>query len=185
MDPSRIDKPEIQSRSGSTASSAREVDPALKSRFLKAFEQSTPVKERVKQNQSVPLYTLLAMSGAQVKGNAALPMQTPPKSEANAELAALLQRACSAMYVGERSATDQRIMLSLDPVLAGASAEIVRNGSSLRIRLLAQTPDAYQTMAAQLRGLIRLVPDREDWQVDLQVIDRDEPRGVDALSRPG
>ena len=185
MDSSRINKPVAANRTGATASSAREADPALKSRFLKAFEQGAPVKERMKQNESVPLYTLLAMSGSHVKGGAPAPTQTPAKNEASSELATLLQRACSAMYVGERSATDQRVILSLDPVLAGASAEIVRSGSSLRIKLLAQTPDAYQAMSAQLGGLIRLVPDREDWQVDLQVIEPDEPPRTRGLTRPG
>ncbi len=63
-------------------------------------------------------------------------------------------------------------MLSLDPVLAGAAAEIVRNGTSVRIKLLAQNENAYRTMSEQRFSLMRVLPDDENRQLEVEVVER-------------
>lgn len=181
MDQTRINKTAVPTSTQSTHASSREAEPALKSRFLRAMEQRAPIKERASQNQSVPLYMLL--SGAQPRPTAAPQAQASPKSEANADLVALLERACSAMYVNERSSSEQRVVLSLDPVLAGAAAEIVRNGTSVRIKLLAQNENAYRTMSEQRFSLMRVLPDTDDRQLEVEVIDVERPRTVGLMSR--
>jgi hypothetical protein len=181
MDQSRINKTAVPTSTQSTQALPRESDPALKSRFLRAMEQRSPIKERSSQNQGVPLYTLL--SSAQPRATAAPQAQASPKNEANAELVALLERACSAMYVNERAGTEQRVVLSLDPVLAGAAAEIVRNGTSVRIKLLAQNENAYRTMSEQRFSLMRVLPDDENRQLEVEVVEVDRPPGGGLMSR--
>lgn len=183
MDQSRVGKTAQPASTQSAQGSAREADPVLKSRFLRAMEQRAPTKERSTQNQGVPLYMML--SSAQARSTTAPQAQASAKNEANAELVALLERACSAMYVNERSTTEQRVVLSLDPVLAGASAEIVRNGTSLRIRLLARNEQAYRSMSEQRFSLMRVLPDDEDRQLEVEVVEADRPRGGGLMSRAG
>lgn len=181
MDQSRINKTAVPTSTQSPQGASREADPALKSRFLRAMEQRAPIKERSKQNESVPLYMLL--NGAQARPSAAPQAQASPNSKANADLVALLERACSAMYVNDRSATEQRVVLSLDPVLAGAAAEIVRNGTSVRIKLLAQNENAYRTMSEQRLSLMRVLPDDEDRQFEVEVVGVDRPPSGGLMSR--
>jgi hypothetical protein len=181
MDQSRINKTALPASTQLTQGSSREAEPALKSRFLRAMEQRAPTKERSSQNQSVPLYMLL--SGAQARPTAAPQAQASSKNEANAELVALLERACSAMYVNERSGTEQRVVLSLDPVLAGAAAEIVRNGTSVRIKLLAQNENAYRTMSEQRFSLMRVLPDDPNRQLEVEVVGVDRPPAGRLMSR--
>jgi hypothetical protein len=181
MDQSRINKTAAPTSTPSTQGSSREADPALKSRFLRAMEQRAPTKERSTKDQSVPLYMML--SGAQARPTAAPQAQASPKSEANADLVALLERACSAMYVNERSSTEQRVVLSLDPVLAGAAAEIVRNGTSVRIRLLAQNENAHRTMSEQRLSLMRVLPDDENRQFEVEVVGVDRPPSGGLMAR--
>lgn len=180
MDSSRINK---AAAPASKPASSRDADPVLKSRFLRAMDQRAPIKERSSQNQGVPLHMLL--NGAQARLAAAPKAQASAKSEANADLAALLERACSAMYVNDRSSTEQRVVLSLDPVLAGAAAEIVRNGTSLRIKLLARNENAYRTMSEQRSSLMRVLPDADDRHVEVEVVEVDRPPGSGLMSRAG
>lgn len=175
MDQSRVSRAAVPASTQSTQGTVREAEPGLKSRFLRAMEQRAPTKDRSAQNQGVPLYML--MTGAQANPAAAPQAQEAPKSEANADLVALLERACSAMYVNDRSATEQRVVLSLDPVLAGATAEIVRNGTSLRIKLLAQNADAYRSMSEHRSSLMRVLPDDENRRLEVEVVEVDRPRG--------
>ncbi len=182
MDQSRVGRTAVPASTQAAQRTQREADPALKSRFLRALEQRAPTKERASQNQSVPLYMLLT-GGAHARPATAAQTQASPKSEANADLVALLERACSAMYVNERSATEQRVVLSLDPVLAGASAEIVRNGTSLRIKLLAKNEHAYRSMSEQRFSLMRVLPDDPNRQLELEVVDVDRPRGGGLAAR--
>ena len=181
MDQSRINKTAVPASTQSTQAASREADPVLKSRFLRAMEQRAPIKERSSQNQSVPLYMLL--NGAQARLATAPQAQASPKSEANADLVALLERACSAMYVNDRSAAEQRVVLSLDPVLAGAAAEIVRNGTSLRIKLFAQNENAYRTMSEQRFSLMRVLPDADDRQIEVEVVGVERPPSGGLMSR--
>lgn len=75
-----------------------------------------------------------------------------PPSE---ELTALLERWCADMYVGERSrAANPRLLLQLDGPLAGVSAEIVREGASLRVRLRTRSMEAYERMQARRAALV-------------------------------
>lgn len=170
MDQSRINNPAMRAEPQSTAAPARQVEPTVKSRFLSALEQRSPTKERPTQNTGVPVHTLLAIVGSQTSATAPPPAASAPRDLASTELSALLDRACSSMYVSDRSAKDQCVVLSLDPVLAGASAEIVRSGASLRIRLLAQTEDAYRAMSRQ-RDLLLETLSHDGRPLDIQVVD--------------
>jgi len=76
------------------------------------------------------------------------------QAQSSAEIVTLLERACSALYVGERDIRTQRILLMLDHVLPGAAAEIVREGAHLTIRLYARTEAALRLMTSQRASLL-------------------------------
>jgi hypothetical protein len=79
--------------------------------------------------------------------------QPPPKQasgpDAKTELADMLERLCSAMYVGERSSNRDRVIVALDHVIPGAAAEIVRDGMHLTIRLHARTDASHRIMSSR------------------------------------
>lgn len=89
---------------------------------------------------------------------------------ANAELAQMLERMCSALYVGDKSAGTQRVVMALDHVLPGAAAEIVREGVHLSIRLHARTGEAYRSMASQRDALMRSLGSSGERRVEVSVV---------------
>lgn len=147
----------LQSQPGK-ALPAKNAD-AVQARFLRAFE-SPPE----------PLYAALA-GGVWQRSAIATPAvaPAPPPTQANGELTAMLERVCSAMYVGDKSVTTQRVVLALDHVLPGAAAEIVREGVHLSIRLHARTEHSYRLMSSQREALLRAVS-AGDKQVDVLVV---------------
>lgn len=132
---------------------------AVQARFLRAFE-SPPE----------PLYAAFA-GGVWQQPAITTPVVAPAQSptHANGELAAMLERVCSAMYVGDKSVTTQRVVLALDHVLPGAAAEVVREGVHLTIRLHARTEHSYRLMSSQREALLRAVS-AGDKQVDVLVV---------------
>jgi hypothetical protein len=184
MDHSKISRTAASTQTQTTPPT-RQAGPALKSRFLSALEQGAAKKERAPRSSGVPAYTLLAMSGSQAKPTAAAPMHRPPTADMNAELSALLERACSAMYVSDRSTSGQRVVLSLDPVLAGAAAEIVRDGAHLRIKLLARTEAAYRSMSSQRHSLIKALGIGTDQSLQIEVLDVHRSRGGSSMAADG
>ena len=81
--------------------------------------------------------------------------QEQQRRPASEELTALLERLCADMYVGERSrASHPRLLLQLDGQLAGVSAEIVREGAFLRVRLRTRSMEAYERMQARRAALV-------------------------------
>lgn len=132
---------------------------AVQARFLRAME-------------SPPEHPYAALAGGAWQRPAiATPVVTPapPPTPANSELAAMLERICSAMYVGDKSVTTQRVVLALDHVLPGAAAEIVREGVHLSIRLHARTEYSYRLMSSQREALLRAMS-AGDQQVDVLVV---------------
>lgn len=99
----------------------------------------------------------------------ASPVFSASASESNTELVCLLERACSAMYVGEKNVKSQRIVLMLDHVLAGVAAEIVRDGVHLTIRLYARTHTALRLMSSQRASLVAALGS-SDKNVDVTVV---------------
>ena len=98
------------------------------------------------------------------------PLATTAEPEPSAELTALLERVCSAMYVSERSVASQRIVLALDHALPGAAAEIVREGVHLTIRLHARTDSSYRLMSLQREALSRTLGSDRRNNVDVIVV---------------
>jgi hypothetical protein len=86
----------------------------------------------------------------------------------------MLERMCSALYVGEKSVGTQRVVMALDHVLPGAAAEIVREGVHLSIRLHARTEEAYRSMASQRDALIRALNGDGEGRIDVSVVHGDE-----------
>jgi hypothetical protein len=90
------------------------------------------------------------------------------------DLTQMLERMCSALYVGEKSVGTQRLVMALDHVLPGAAAEIVREGVHLSIRLHARTEESYRSMSLQRDALIRALSSDGDRRVDVSVVHGDE-----------
>jgi hypothetical protein len=89
------------------------------------------------------------------------------------ELTQMLERMCSALYVGEQSAGTQRVVMALDHVLPGAAAEIVREGVHLSIRLHARTEESYRSMASQRDALMRALSVNGERRVEVSIVHGD------------
>ena len=92
------------------------------------------------------------------------------RSASGGELTQMLERMCSALYVGEKSVGTQRIVMALDHVLPGAAAEIVREGVHLSIRLHARTEESYRSMSSQREALARALSGDGERHVDVSII---------------
>lgn len=97
-----------------------------------------------------------------------------PAKASGAELTQMLERMCSALYVGEKSVGTQRVVMGLDHVLPGAAAEIVREGVHLSIRLHARSEEAYRSMTSQREALMHALSGDGDRRVDVSVVHGDE-----------
>jgi hypothetical protein len=97
-----------------------------------------------------------------------------PRGASVGELTQMLERMCSALYVGDKSVGTQRLVMALDHVLPGAAAEIVREGVHLSIRLQARTDESYRSMSAQRDQLIRALSGDGNRRVDVSVVHGDE-----------
>ena len=86
------------------------------------------------------------------------------------ELHGLLERLCSGVYVGDRSSSQQRVLLTLEGALHGAAAEIVRDGVRLIIRLHASNELALRTMLTQRQALEQALHEHELPQVSIEII---------------
>lgn len=136
---------------------SRPGDPLLQSRFRRALQEPTP-------SHAFHPRAAGALSGD--TGHAL----SDSRSESSTELVTLLERACSALYVGEKSIKCQRIVLMLDHVLPGAAAEIVREGAHLTVRLYARTQTALQLMTSQRASLLAAMGSSH-LSVDVVVVD--------------
>lgn len=94
---------------------------------------------------------------------------TNSRTAFNGELTQMLERMCSALYVGEKSVGTQRVVMALDHVLPGAAAEIVREGVHLSIRLHARTEASYRSMASQRDALMRALSSNGERRVEVSV----------------
>jgi hypothetical protein len=96
------------------------------------------------------------------------------RTATNAELTQMLERMCSALYVGEQSVGTQRVVMALDHVLPGAAAEIVREGVHLSIRLHARTEESFRSMSSQRDALMRALSSNGERRVEVSVVHGDE-----------
>ena len=97
-----------------------------------------------------------------------------PQTIANNDIADLLQRLCSAVYVGEESSpVSSRMMLALDAALPGAAVEFIRDGAFLQIRLLARNDSTFRLMSTRRDSLHATVADATRLNVTVEVV-RDE-----------
>ena len=102
------------------------------------------------------------------------PSHAPFRSTAVAqdEIAELLRRFCSALFVGDPStASGKHVWLALDSALAGAAAEFIRDGAVLRVNLHARNASTLRLMTAQRDSLHRALADATDLSVQVAVID--------------
>jgi hypothetical protein len=97
-----------------------------------------------------------------------------PSSASSGELTQMLERMCSALYVGEKSVGIQRVVMALDHVLPGAAAEIVREGVHLSIRLRARNEESFRSMSLQRDALVGCLSSCGDRRVEVSVIHDDE-----------
>jgi hypothetical protein len=108
------------------------------------------------------------------------PVSTPARAMAasrtasSGELTQMLERMCSALYVGEPSIGSQRVVMALDHVLPGAAAEIVREGAHLSIRLHARTEESYRSMASQRDALMRALSSNAERRIEVSVVHGDD-----------
>lgn len=134
----------------------RHGDKSLESRFLRALHE--------------PPVSLPAAASALPSSIASQPVAAEPPARSSAEITALLERVCSALYVGNETARSQRVVLALDHVLPGAAAEIVREGLRLTVRLHARTHEASRIMSSQRDGLCAALAARCEGCVDVLVV---------------
>jgi hypothetical protein len=99
--------------------------------------------------------------------------QHAPRIQAD-DLTQMLERMCSALYVGEKSVGTQRVVMALDHVLPGAAAEIVREGVHLSIRLHARTDESFRSMSLQRDVLVRALNGDGTRRIDVSVVHGDE-----------
>lgn len=86
---------------------------------------------------------------------------TPLLQSPDPELTSLVERFCSEIYVAECSRTLQpRLLLTLQGALPGASAEIVREGAFLRVRLRAGSAETYDRMQSHRDSLVDALTDQ-------------------------
>jgi hypothetical protein len=97
-----------------------------------------------------------------------------PRGPGGAELTQMLERMCSALYVGDKSVGTQRVVMALDHVMPGAAAEIVREGVHLSIRLHARSEESYRSMSSQRDALIRALNSSGESRVEVTVVQGDE-----------
>ena len=95
---------------------------------------------------------------------------TAQRGAGGAELTQMLERMCSALYVGDQSVGTQRVVMALDHVLAGAAAEILRDGVHLSVRLHARTEDSFRNMSSQRDALIRALSGNGERRVEVDVV---------------
>ena len=119
-------------------------------------------------------------TGAVARDVASEPAKEQAPRASGGELTQMLERMCSALYVGDKSASTQRLVMALDHVLPGAAAEIVREGAHLSIRLHARTEESYRSMSTQRDALIRALSGDGARSVAVSVIHGDERRFGDA-----
>lgn len=135
---------------------------------------SGPVKEQIR-GRIDPAEVAISNS---VWSQFATPMQSRETTAARGaptdDLTQMLERMCSALYVGDKSVDTQRLVMALDHVLPGAAAEIVREGVHLSIRLHARTEESYRSMSSQRDALIRALSSDGDRRVDVSVVHGDE-----------
>jgi hypothetical protein len=87
------------------------------------------------------------------------------------ELTSLVERFCSQMYVGETShASQSRLLLTLQGALPGASAEIVREGAFLRVRLRAASDEIFRRMESRRQTLVDALTQHGSYGVTVEVI---------------
>ena len=99
------------------------------------------------------------------------PVAAAPASD---DVSELLQRLCSAIYVGEQSSVaGSRMVLALDAALPGASVEFIREGAFLQVRLRARNDTTFRLMSTQRDSLHTALGDVTRLNVTVDVI-RDE-----------
>lgn len=151
----------------SQATPRRNAESMLQSRFLMALH--APKKAAADDVQpGVPDTAWRPLVTSELPGTQLL--STTAEPEPSAELTALLERVCSAMYVSEKSVANQRVVLGLDHVLPGAAAELLREGAHLTIRLHARTDSSYRLMSQQREALFRALGGDRRLHVDVVVV---------------
>lgn len=87
--------------------------------------------------------------------DAAASRQPAPPQPPDHELTTLVERLCAEVYVGETSrASESRALLALQGALPGASAEIVREGAFVRVRLRAANDQSLERMQSRRHLLV-------------------------------
>jgi hypothetical protein len=112
------------------------------------------------------------MSAAPMPLNEA-PNGPPLQHSSDPELASLLERFSSQVYVAEGSRTSQpRVLLTLQGESPGASAaaEVIREGAFLRVRLRAGTAATYERMQSRLELLRTALAEQGRSNVIVEVV---------------
>jgi hypothetical protein len=102
-----------------------------------------------------------------------VPNGPPFQHSSDPELASLLERFSSQVYVAEGSRTSQpRVFLTLQGESPGASAaaEVIREGAFLRVRLRAGTAATYERMQSRLELLRTALAEQGRSNVIVEVV---------------
>lgn len=114
--------------------------------------------------------------------HASQPLVASPLPAATAVLRELAPHLCSAAYVASSSSRDHsHLLIALDGAIAGASAEFVRAGAFLQVRLHARSDAAYRLMSSQRAALSNAVAAVTPLSVSVEVVyDTGEDHGSTA-----
>ena len=138
------------------------VDAKLQEAFVRAMTRGRSrdapqivVRDMQSSPQGVPWSAMLPTPALQ---NASASPPVPPALDH--ELTSLVERFCSEVYVHEAShSSSPRLLLALQGGLSGASAELVREGAFLRVRLRAGTDETYRRMQSRCQSLVDALTD--------------------------
>ena len=148
--------------------SPREVSPPSVSAGFPERGADKELRHKAPEATALPYFAYSA--AAPVLANAA-PATAAPASD---DVSELLQRLCSAIYVGEQSSVaSSRMVLALDAALPGASVEFIREGAFLQVRLHARNDTTFRLMSTQRDSLHAALGDVTRLNVTVDVI-RDE-----------
>lgn len=152
---------------GTELSSAGRTVPAAAVTSVDRFQR---LLEGADESAATPFQNVNAWTGA-AAFQALQPLVTTPLPAATTVLRELAPHLCSAAYVARGSSRDHsHLLVALDGAIAGVSAEFVRAGAFLQVRLHARSESAYRLMSAQRAALSSAVAAVTPLSVSVEVV---------------
>jgi hypothetical protein len=134
-----------------------------------SMDLESPDDRSTRANEQAPVAVSHPIGAAGKAASSATASEQGSRAALADELLTLLDRMCIAVYVSDRSTPQQRMLITLDGVLPGAAAEIVRDGAGLTIRLHASNAAAHRAMLEQRDALERTLQEHNLRHVAVEI----------------